>query len=459
MNRRSKFSLLGLILLAVFLHATILFVVIPKASRHLDQLYNGNQYADGIELISANLASGNGYRFFPDTAKTLMREPGFPVFLAGIFVLFGKSFAAVKLMNMILAFAAAYLTTRIARKLSNSWLLILGSPLLFLFHPGTLIAESRGGSEVLFTFMLTLFMLTLYKAIESSRWWNYLVSGGVLGLTALVRSTPILFPLVLLGYLLVFERQANSKLAIFRNITVMGIAMLVVLSPWIVRNYALTGNFVPTASVLGVSAQTGFYLATHHPIGNLYIDREAAAERNALARGLGYHFKDGYYQYFYSSGDEVEFSHYLWKRVTGEYERSPILFIKVVGVNLFNFWCGGRTWTSVAMNAIVQVPLLCLAIIGTVFCVRNDQAKSIAPMALLIAYIVAISIPILALARYSVPLIPFVSILACTAIVAVQGKLKGGDNAKGTIHSSCGGGADAAELRRDLPSYGVGSQA
>jgi 4-amino-4-deoxy-L-arabinose transferase-like glycosyltransferase len=415
--------------LVVSLHAAILFVVIPEMSSHIDQFYNGNQYADGYDEIAANLVSGKGYRFRPDTAKTLTREPGFPILLAGIFIVFGKNFTAVKLANMLLAFAAACLMTQIARRLSSSQVLMLGSPLLFLFHPGTLIAESRGGSEILFTFLLTLFILTVYRALKSGTWWDYLVSGGVLGLTLLVRSTPILFPLVLLGYLLVFERQANPKVAVFRNITAMGIAMFVVLSPWIIRNYAQTGKFVPTASVLGVAAQTGFYLSTHHPIGNMFIDREAACERNKLADGLGYHFKEGYYQYFYSSTDEVNFSHYLVQRVIGEYQRSPMLLIRVVGVNLLNFWCGGRTWKSVAMNAAVQLPLLLLAIIGIVISLRNDQFKSVAPLALLIVYIVAVSVPILALARYSVPLIPFLSILACITLVASQRRLSRGDKA------------------------------
>jgi hypothetical protein len=107
-----------------------------------------------------------------------------------------------------------------------------------------------------------------------------------------------------------------------------------------------------------------------------------------------------------------------------------MLFIKVIGINLFNFWCGGRTWASVSMSAVIQLPLLFLAITGIVFSVRNGQASSVAPMGLLIAYIVAVSIPILALARYSVPLIPFLSILACTAMVARRSR-KGEDKEKG----------------------------
>jgi hypothetical protein len=196
----------------------------------------------------------------------------------------------------------------------------------------------------------------------------------------------------------------------------MVMAMLVVLSPWIVRNYRLTSEFVPTASVLGVSAQAGLYLSTHPTIGNALVDTEASYERNRLAWQLGYPFKPGYYQYFYSSADEVAFSRYLWHGVLETYKNSPLLFIRTVVCNLFNFWIGGKTWSSVAMDAMIQLPLLVLAGAGIVACKRNRQLKAIAPFVLLIAYIVVVSAPILAQARYSAPLIPFLAILACKAL-------------------------------------------
>ena len=411
----------GLFLLVV--NSIILFVLIPKFSGGMRWFYNGNQYADGYDQLATNLAKGNGYRFYPDTAETLLREPGYPILLAGIFTVFGKSFIAVKLVNMVLALVVGYLIARIARKLSSSPLVFLGAPLLFLFHPETLIAESRGGVEILFAFMLTLYVLTLYRALKSNRWSDYLVSGAVLGLTVIVRSTPILFPFILLGYLLLSERK-NPKFGILRNSIVMAMAMFLVLSPWIIRNYLLTAKFVPTATVLGVSAHTGLFLSTHHAIGNVLVDSEAASERNELALNLGYQFKAGYYQYFYSSADEVRFSNYLLERVMDEYKRSPLLFINTVGSNLFKFWFGGKTWGSVALNAIVQLPFLVLSIAGIVFCVRNDRVKDIAPLVLMIIYIVAVTMPILAQARYSQPLIPLLSILACHSLVTIRGKFQ-----------------------------------
>ncbi|MGO9305291.1 MAG: glycosyltransferase family 39 protein [Candidatus Korobacteraceae bacterium] len=392
-------------------------------------MYNQEEYADGYDQLATNLAEGHGYRMYPDTAPTMVREPGYPILLAGIFLVFGKRFVAVKLANMLLALGAAWLMACIARRLSDNHALTVGAPLLFLFHPGTLVAESRGGVEVLFTFLLTLFVLTLYRAIESNRWSDYVLSGVSLGATVLVKSTPMLFPAFLLTYLVVFERRSPILRSCF-HIAVMVAAMLVVLSPWIIRNYSLTGKFIPTATVLGVSAHAGQYVNTHLPADDSWalVDRQAARERRKIAEELGYRFKDvkdAYYQDFYSSGDEVKFSNFLFKKVVGEYEKSPMMFVRCVRSNLFNLWFRGKTRNSTILNVIVQLPYLVLSVFGIIVAVRNGQIKIIAPIALLLVYIVAVYVVILAQARYSVPLIPFLSILAGISLVAVQKKLKG----------------------------------
>ncbi|HKW34947.1 MAG TPA: glycosyltransferase family 39 protein [Candidatus Acidoferrum sp.] len=407
----------------VLLNAFILFVLIPKVSAHISGLYSQNYYADGYDQLAANLAAGNGYRFYPDTAQTLMREPGYPVLLAGIYKLFGSNFEIVKLMNMIMAFGAAYVMTLIGREISTNPLLIYGAPLLFLFHPETLMAESRGGVEVLFGFILVLYISTVYRMLRTDRWLAYVLSGAVLGITLLVRSTPILFPAVLFGYFLFVRRQSKSSFFLVRNFTLKIVTTCLVISPWIVRNYLLTEKVVPTASVLGVAAQTGLYLATHHEIGNVGVDWEAAMERNRLAQELGYPFRAGYYQYFYSPADELAFSQYLSRRVANEYKASPFLFAKTMSLNLIKFWCGGKTGKSVALDATIQFPFLALAISAVVLCIKGGRAKIVAPLALLCVYIVGVSIPILAQARYAAPLIPFMSILGVITLLALKQRL------------------------------------
>lgn len=441
MIRRSN-SLISLGLLTLVLHAIVLFVVIPQFSERVTSLYNQDRFSDGYDQLAGNLVLGNGYRFYPDTARTLMREPGYPIFLAGLLVVFGSSFTAVKLGNMCLAFATAWLMTRLTRRMSDSRVLLVVPPLLFLFHPATLIAESRGGVEILFMFLIMLFFLALYTAMQRADWRHYALSGAVLGLTVLVRSTPLLFPLFLLGYLLVFDRRRTPAPLICRNVVLMIIAMFALLSPWIIRNYALSRRFVPTASVLGVSAQAGEYICTHRAENKPWVllDRDAALERDRIATELGYRFKevkDGYYyQPFYSTADELNFSSYLSRQVFSDYERDPLLCAKCMGLNLFNFWFTGKSWTSTAMNVVVQLPYLVLALLGVVCCLRSGRFAVIGPLVLFILYVMAVHVPILAQARYSVPLIPLLSILAAIALVPGWAKSIRSVNATGALEAS-----------------------
>jgi 4-amino-4-deoxy-L-arabinose transferase-like glycosyltransferase len=430
MNHRLDNRLIALGALIVIVHAALLFVVMPALSNRLAPSYNQNKFTDGYDDLAANLLAGNGYRFYPDTAKTLMREPGYPVFVAGLWLVFGRSFMVVKITNMILALSTAWLMVRLAEKLPpdvlpRNGLLLLAPPLLFLFHPATLTAESRGGVEIVFALMVTLLLLSLYRAMETDRWWDYAASGIVLGITVLVRSTPMLFPLFLLMYLLLFERRRVAMRTICRNIAVLIVSMLAVLSPWIIRNYSLTGAFVPTASVLGISAHAGQYIGAHIFEGKpmWLLDREASRERDRLAMKLGYAFEDGaqgYYQSFYKSQDEVKFSKYLTGLVAAEYRRSPMLFARCLGQNVFNFWFAGKTWAATAANAVIQLPYLVFALIGMVYSVKNKERAVVPILILFIGYVMAVHLPILAQARYSMPLLPLVSILATVGLVAVR---------------------------------------
>ena len=116
----------------------------------------------------------------------------------------------------------------------------------------------------------------------------------------------------------------------------------------------------------------------------------------------------------------MAFSKFLVGRVVNEYKSSPALFVKVLRSNLFNFWFTGKTQAATDANVLVQLPYLFLAGIGLLLSLRNQQARIVAPIALLIAYFVAVSMPILAQARYSVPLVPLLSVLGTITLIAAQ---------------------------------------
>src|ERR1039457_2537787 len=116
-NLQSKKRWTRLTILVVLLQGVLLFAIIPRLSGPLHTSYNENLIADGYDQLADSLDAGQGYRFYPDTAKTLMREPGYPILLAGLRLCFGRGMASVKIANMILALATAWLTLLIARRL------------------------------------------------------------------------------------------------------------------------------------------------------------------------------------------------------------------------------------------------------------------------------------------------------------------------------------------------------
>lgn len=413
----------GVGIVIISLHLIFLFVISDAVATHASSPYNQGVFADGYDQLADNLLHGHGYRFYPQTDLTLMREPGYPVFLAGLGFVFGTSFTVIKIANLLMALITAWLLMLLCRRVWDDLLAAYLAPTLFLLHPGVILAECRGGLEILYGLLTTLLLLLLYKCLESGKWSSYILSGSVLGITVLVRSVPMLFPIFWGGYLLIGERKRMSVVAVVRNIALMVLTMFAFLSPWIIRNYSLTKKFVPTASVLGVSAHAGQYINTHLFQGKPWwlLDREAARERAQLATQAGFQFEDDfYYQTFYQSGDELKFSKYLLDRVVGEYREHPLVFVKCLSMNLVNFWIAGKTWRSTGINLIVQLPYLLLGLLGLRVAIKRGWGKMMAPMLLFMAYTVAVYAPILAQARYSIPLMPFVSIFAAIYLCRLQ---------------------------------------
>ena len=90
---------------------------------------------------------------------------------------------------------------------------------------------------------------------------------------------------------------------------------------------------------------------------------------------------------------------------------------------MLNFWIAGKTWLATALNTILQLPYLVFAVIGVIYCFRKDKARAVSLLLVFIGYYMAVHVAILAQARYSIPLMPLVSILSTLGIVAAQQKM------------------------------------
>jgi 4-amino-4-deoxy-L-arabinose transferase-like glycosyltransferase len=410
------------ILAGLVLEAVVLFGVLPRLGGRLRPHY-GVGFADDYDKLARSLVNGEGYRFYPDTAPTLMREPGYPVFLATVFSLLGSSIVAARVGNLVLAGLIACLLPRLALRVTSSRWVVLIATFLFLVHPGTIVAQARASFETLFALLLLVLALALGHALDRGGDRSFLLAGVCLGLVDLVRSTFLLFPAVVVALLIVAGPASKSViLPALRKGSLMTIASIVVLSPWIVRNRALTGKWVFATTVQGTAAHAGQYICTNLSLSNGFqeLDAASAAARTQLAISLGYSFRRGFFPHFYRTSDEIEFNEHLLARVRGQYLSHPLLAGRCTALNLLHFWFAGKTWPVTGLNVVLQLPLLVLAVIGLRVVKRERGWNSVAPALLPVLYLPLLHAPVLAQARYSVPLIPLLVVYACIGLLQLS---------------------------------------
>ena len=249
----------ALILGIAAIKIAVMFLLIPLVEATLRGNY-GTEFADNYDLLARTIAGGHGYRFTSDTAPTLMREPGFPLFLAAVFKIFGYGLDVVRVLNVAMSSLAAWMIYRFVLALDGRTLVAAAATVLFLGHPGIFVVELRGGIEGPFIVLRVHFLWRLQKAFTSGALRDYMIAGLCLGVTSLFRGTAVLFPVFVGGLaclgLLVKRRSIRPQVV---SVIVMLGVTCVVMTPWVLRNYLVSGHIVPTSSVPAIAAHSGLY--------------------------------------------------------------------------------------------------------------------------------------------------------------------------------------------------------
>jgi 4-amino-4-deoxy-L-arabinose transferase-like glycosyltransferase len=405
---------------ALVVNAAMVLVGLPKIGRLLAPDYSLT-FGDFYDQIAKTLDEGGGYRIEPNMGETMLREPGYPLLLAGVFKLAGYGMQPARVVCVLLAFGAALMLLQLARRITGDSTTALIAALLFLLYPGILVAESRAGIEIPSIFTVVLFMLALYRAVEKGSLWRYGAAGLLLGAAVMVRSEVLLFPGVLLVYLLLAAKGWAQRRRVVEGIAVLAVGTAVVMSPWIIRNYELVHSFAPTATVAGVAAQEGLYTCEDTRPGENFRDAQTDAghARGRIAEELGFPFVGiWYYQVFSTPQGELQFDRVLLRQVSAEYRSHPEVLAGCATKNFFfNFWFLGKTPTTVMLNVLVQAPLLALALAGIVVLWKRKLLRQTGIVLLYIFYIDSVHALIIAHARLSMLVVPYLAIFAAAFLV------------------------------------------
>jgi hypothetical protein len=200
----------------------------------------------------------NGFESFRGEQATIMRQPGYPVFLTVVYWLLGQNIIIVQLLQIglnCLTLTFVYLITYEANRGINQWAILFPA----IYVPW-LMLSSMILAESLFTLFIWASVYLLSKSAQTTESKYYILLGVTLGMGVLIKPIGIMLLLITNVYLLIDKNKISKVLLVC-------IFTLLILLPWAARNYNATERMTVFPSTSGYN----LWVASR-PIGSEWWD-------------------------------------------------------------------------------------------------------------------------------------------------------------------------------------------
>ena len=215
----------------VLLAIAIRFVYVHPFINSMPATYDGMIFDD----VATNVIEHGQFRLSPDSPEKKVfysvkegfswRPPVYPLFLAGIYKIFGHNFASVRIIEILIAGLTVFLVYFTGKKFFNAKTGLLASLIIVLYPPFIQFSGYFMRENILVFFMMPLLYYLLKISFnEKISYMDFLVTGVILGLTALLRTVVIVYaPLFILAFLFM---RGKRFLNYVKPLTIAIIAML-----------------------------------------------------------------------------------------------------------------------------------------------------------------------------------------------------------------------------------------
>ncbi len=253
------------------------------------------------------------------------RPPGYPLFLALIYFIFGiQPRAGLWVQGLLDSFSILLVYFLARRMVSESYSLLSAFAYsIYVVWPVMIM------SETLFIFLFVLSLILLIRASEKPNASLFFLQGLIFGYSILVRPGTIIFFPVFLWYL--FRTGWSWKRAWMIWVLVLGLSLPVV--PWLVREYRVHHRLIWISTIEGRTFFDGM---------DLKEIKSTEVIRMARKRGL----------------DEVGLDRLYFKialtDLVSHPQRYPVLVLRRLG-KLFNVFPQFRYWTLWAVYPLLSV--------------------------------------------------------------------------------------------------------
>ncbi|MBW8012589.1 MAG: glycosyltransferase family 39 protein [Chloroflexi bacterium] len=264
------------------------------------------------DMLARSISSGEGYRWYsepdlhrvqryidfefdpdeydPRGVQTSFRAPGYPLFLALIYLFSGMQwrFFIARLVQVFIMASLAPMTYLLARRVFPEEPRIARfSALTIAFYPLLVVFPLALATEVIFIPLVLAAVFVLLRAGETHSTRDYVIAGVLFGFATLTRSVvTAVIPFVMLWIWF----YAKDK----KGVLIIPLSVLALTLPWAARNSLLHERLMYVESSMGYNLHMGY-----HPEGSgtfqfgislellTYLD-DAERDQVGIEKALGY---------------------------------------------------------------------------------------------------------------------------------------------------------------------------
>jgi 4-amino-4-deoxy-L-arabinose transferase-like glycosyltransferase len=451
MPRRSLF----VIALIALLHAG-LYIAYQRGDWNSTTAWTDQR---GYQRLGSSLATSGEFTRYTDSdvfVPEVIRTPGYPAFVAVVYLVFGVgNDMAVAIAQAFVFAAICCLVFALARRAAGDRAGLAAGLLAALYAPlpyfGSLVL-----TELWTAFVAVATMVVCFIAVRSGSARDFFLAGVLFSATALVRPAFFLMPYFFAIGVPILVRQQRTLPAL-KNWAILSVGAMLTIAPWFAYNYATVGQFTmsPAGGVgrgLWEGSWQGYWPGrTQAELIDLATTTEDRDQLTTRVRDVAQRMQmpaEPMLQYV----NEWRDIRLIWDSPTdpmerararvvadGEYQRHAMANIRRdpaghvkrrLTRGLFVLWAAEVPIRYSDINTmpvwfirllwLLQVALLGAAALGVIWLARHDRWQEAVLLTMPILYVTGVHLPLLCEARQSLPVKPVVLALAGTALATFR---------------------------------------
>ncbi|MCC7352236.1 MAG: glycosyltransferase family 39 protein [Anaerolineae bacterium] len=361
------------------------------------------------DQLATSLVNGYGFSKGAGEPQTAVRGPGYPLFVAGLYTLFGHHVLPVYLVQILLDVLTLLLLYRFARDTTGHASGAFVAAALYALYPPFIQQALSLYSETLYTLLLLVSLWIFWQATQRRQLHWFAICGLVLGVATLVRPVTLLFPIWLGACLWPLRRSVG----LWRPTLILTIFFVLIILPWTIRNQRLFGTFVPVSTLSGLNfyqAHVGIdeadALRVRRPTEAISLLRRQLADRGIAPDNL----------------NEAQFDRAAQREALAIIAQHPARYVPLFLNRFLRLWLnvgyyGPPSLASLLLACINGVLLLGMLLAWMRY--RGTWWIAALPSLAAVAYFTLFHMAIHAQVRYSFPVVPYVMVFAGYAAIRI----------------------------------------